>query len=408
MALTKITLTGTVDTIKAAFTKVNDIIDDLVSTSNGLGASTIGVEDSAGNMAATNVETALAEIYTDTADAITLGASFDEDSSTTTGLTWGFKTGMFRHFDGTVSSVSASTIGLTDDATNYVELDTSGTMTKNTSAFTPGYVPVREVVCASGSQTDSTDKRAWFQSTPVIDYAFARHFWKRPRFEYSSSTDIYIYPGSWRSEGATSRTCYTASKLTYTFTSLAVSDWSYLYIDDSDLETDGTDVITAARLIDSITEPAWSDAKEGWYNGNDRCIFAVYGSGADTMCEFFHDGGDYVLLADAISDYASSPDDVFANNDVTLTIPAFSMKAHCNFYQNATDTNVEVLSWRTNGQSGTTGHYVNTTDDDNAEYASNDVIVMTDSSGKIEIKFATASNHQVTVRTNGWYFPAYV
>ena len=66
MALTKATLTGTINNIKEGWTKFNDLIDDLLSTSNALGASQIGIEDTAGNMAAANVEDGLAEIYTDT------------------------------------------------------------------------------------------------------------------------------------------------------------------------------------------------------------------------------------------------------------------------------------------------------------------------------------------------------
>ncbi len=61
MAFTKVTIPT--DKIKAGFDKVNDLIDDLLSTSNGLGASQIGIEDSAGNTTNANVETALAEIY---------------------------------------------------------------------------------------------------------------------------------------------------------------------------------------------------------------------------------------------------------------------------------------------------------------------------------------------------------
>jgi hypothetical protein len=167
MALTKAILSGTVDNLKQGWTKFNDLIDDLLSTSNGLGASQIGVEDSAGNMAAENVETALAEIYSTTSDSITFTAGFGENSATTSGLTWGYNAGRIR-VDNTVTTVAASTILLTDDATNYVEVNQSGTMTKNTASFTTGYIAVRKVVCSSGVQT-STDKRTWFYADPFAD-----------------------------------------------------------------------------------------------------------------------------------------------------------------------------------------------------------------------------------------------
>jgi microcystin-dependent protein len=163
MALTKITLTGASETIKAGMTKVNDIIDDLAATSSGLGASCVGILDTGGYMSSENVEDALAEIYTDTSTARTLSGTFEEDATTTTGLTWGYTAGTVR-FDNTVTTVAAGTISLTDDATNYIEINSSGTVSRNTTGFTSGRIPIRTVVCASGVQTTSTDRRSWFQS----------------------------------------------------------------------------------------------------------------------------------------------------------------------------------------------------------------------------------------------------
>ena len=166
MALTKVTLSGAVDTLKEGWTKFNDLIDDLLSTSSGLGASQIGVEDSAGNMAAANVEDALAEIYSAISDSVLFTAGFAEDSSTTTGLTWGWSAGSIR-IDNVVTSVAASTILLTDNSVNYVEVNQSGTMTKSTTSFTYGSIPVRQITCSGGVQTVSTDKRSWFTTTPL-------------------------------------------------------------------------------------------------------------------------------------------------------------------------------------------------------------------------------------------------
>jgi len=133
-----------------------------MSVASGKGASQVGKYDSAGNMSAANVEDALAEIYTDHATTKTLAETFDENSATTTGLVWGYKGGLFR-LDSTVTTVSAGTIALTDDATNYLEIDPDdGLVKKNTTTFTSLRIPIRTVITASGSQTTSTDKRAWF------------------------------------------------------------------------------------------------------------------------------------------------------------------------------------------------------------------------------------------------------
>ena len=166
MAFTKVILTGTKDKIKAAFQRFNTLIDDLLATTSGKGASQIGIQDTALNMDALNVEDALAEIYTDTASVRTLGETFAVDSATTTGLTWGYTAGTVR-FDNTITTVAAGTVSLTDNATNYVEVASDGTVSRNTTGFTSGRIPIRQIITASGAQTTSTDKRSWFQSWDV-------------------------------------------------------------------------------------------------------------------------------------------------------------------------------------------------------------------------------------------------
>jgi len=164
MAFTQITMHGTKDNLKQAFTKVNTLITDLLSTSSGKGASQIGLRDTAGNFDAENVEDFAAEIYTDVTSARTLADTLDEDTATTTSLTWGYKAGSVR-FDNTVTAITAGTISLTDDATNYVEINSSALVTKNTTGFTTGCIPIRQILTADGAQSTSTDKRVWFPGT---------------------------------------------------------------------------------------------------------------------------------------------------------------------------------------------------------------------------------------------------
>ncbi len=164
MALTPVTMTGaSKDNIKEGFTKVNDIIDDLAAVTSGLGASCIGIYDTAGNFTAANVETALAEVYTDHLAALSMSAVFDENTATCTGLTWGYKGGLFRN-DNTITTIAAGTVTLTNNTTNYVEIGTDGVVYVVASAFTSGRAPIRTVVTSGGVQTTSTDKRAWFSA----------------------------------------------------------------------------------------------------------------------------------------------------------------------------------------------------------------------------------------------------
>lgn len=167
MALTPVTMTGASKyNLKQAWTAFNTLITDLLSTATGKGASCIGIYDSAGNFAAENVEAALAEIYTDHAAALIISTTFDEDSATTTGLTWGYQGGFLRN-DTSLVTVTAGTVSLTDDTTNYVEVDDTGTAYVVASNFTAGRIPIRTVVTVSGVQTVSTDSRAWFSVSTI-------------------------------------------------------------------------------------------------------------------------------------------------------------------------------------------------------------------------------------------------
>jgi hypothetical protein len=168
MAFTKATMAGVRDYIYQGFTKFNTLIDDLLSTASGKGASQVGVQDSGDNFTATNVEGVLAELASGMSALGILADGLNEDPATTTGLTWGYQAGNLR-VNNTIVSVSAGTLSLTDDVTNYVEIDLAGSVSKNTIGFTSGRFALRKVVTASGVQT-STDQRT-YAYIPVFYYA---------------------------------------------------------------------------------------------------------------------------------------------------------------------------------------------------------------------------------------------
>lgn len=83
------------------------------------------------------------------------------------GLYYAYKAGTIRN-DNTVTEVVAGTILLTDAATNYVEVDpTTGTVSKNTTAFTSGKLPMATAVTSGGAITTVTDKRTWLANSPA-------------------------------------------------------------------------------------------------------------------------------------------------------------------------------------------------------------------------------------------------
>lgn len=94
------------------------------------------------------------------------GNQFDEDPATTTGLQWGYRAGLNPR---TGASIGAGTLALTASATNYIELDpVAGTLSKNTTGFTLGRVPIRKLVTNGSGITTNTDNRPQFGGHETI------------------------------------------------------------------------------------------------------------------------------------------------------------------------------------------------------------------------------------------------
>jgi len=76
------------------------------------------------------------------------------------GLNLNVAAGRIRN-DNTVTDVSAVVVALTDNTTNFVEIDDSGVASANTSAFTSGKIPIAQVVTSGAAISTVTDKRVW-------------------------------------------------------------------------------------------------------------------------------------------------------------------------------------------------------------------------------------------------------
>ena len=75
------------------------------------------------------------------------------------GITISYTAGRLYRGNGAPIDVAASTVVLTNDATNYVECAADGTVSANTSAFSNDALPMATVVCASGDVSSVTDDR---------------------------------------------------------------------------------------------------------------------------------------------------------------------------------------------------------------------------------------------------------
>ncbi len=87
-------------------------------------------------------------------------------ASTTAGLTWGYYGGVAVLDDGTSLQIANGTKTLTNNATNYLELDTSdGSVDLNTTSWTADKRRLYEIVVASGAVTGYTDWRSVMSSS---------------------------------------------------------------------------------------------------------------------------------------------------------------------------------------------------------------------------------------------------
>jgi hypothetical protein len=92
-------------------------------------------------------------------DALSPPSLYGRRASTTAGTTWGFYGGGVM-ISGSLSSIVNSTVALTTSAVNYLEATPStGLLTKVTSAFTPGKIPVYTVNAGASSILSYTDHR---------------------------------------------------------------------------------------------------------------------------------------------------------------------------------------------------------------------------------------------------------
>lgn len=232
----------------------------------------------------------------------------------------------------------------------------------------------------------------------------------RARCIWKDADEIYLNAAAYMHRGTKDQVVYWDSQLTFQFGSegsnagsddLANNDWFYVYLDDSAIVTAGSPVITAVQLVGSITEPTWSDSKHGWYNGSDRCIFAVKTKAAAAeILEFFHDG-DFVRWADYITDASAVSPDTWT--DQTLTMPKFSNQCLSTVQAIYDDVNSGAY-YRTNGQTGGTGIFIgNATPTETQSWLN--VIFITDSSQRVELSWEGVTANTIYVYNIGWYLP---
>ena len=98
-------------------------------------------------------------------DAASPATTFSRRASTCSGLTWGYYGGTIQ-VDGVITQIANGTLTLTASTTNYVETTRAGIVSKNTTGFTAGSIPLYQIVCGTATVTSYTDYR--LQAVPMM------------------------------------------------------------------------------------------------------------------------------------------------------------------------------------------------------------------------------------------------
>jgi len=246
-----------------------------------------------------------------------------------------------------------------------------------------------------------------------------RGYVNRSNFTWSSTSQILIGAGAYEvDDGSAPETFYWDSQLTFVLGSggsnasssaLGTSQWQYIYMDESAISASP---LVAASFLNSTTAPTYSQSKHGWYNGSDRCIFAVYVNASGNIDKFYHDGADHVMYAD---DYDTGVS-VQGNQgwvDVTIQGPTFaeSMEISFKLAQDGGFALSTTFYARVDGDSGT-GHLLGTVegggDATEDEHVTNSKRFFVNTSNrKIEINGASAATADggCIPYINGYFLP---
>lgn len=97
-----------------------------------------------------------------------------------------------------VTYAGAAASAVTNNATNYVQVDWNGTTLINTTGFLEGYVPLAEVVTSGGDITSITDRRAWLTSNGANDKIITDRFTLGATIAVGNAVYVDIADAKWK------------------------------------------------------------------------------------------------------------------------------------------------------------------------------------------------------------------
>lgn len=103
-------------------------------------------------------------------DAVSPASLFGRRQSASSGLYFGYYGGTIL-VDGVLTQISNGSLLLTASATNYIEASRAGVLSKSTTGFTPGSIPLYVAVTDASTITSYTDYRLLYPSPTLTGNA---------------------------------------------------------------------------------------------------------------------------------------------------------------------------------------------------------------------------------------------
>ena len=126
----------------------------------------------------------------------------------------------------------------------------------------------------------------------------------RSILEWQNETHIKLNAGKYYHQGTNKRIVKWYSQITLEKADVAsaLNIFYYIYIDDTSVVSANSDILTADEFVINSTEPVWDNTKQGFYNGNDLCIGAVFASSSSGGFDSFqHENGKIFYPFDDLS-----------------------------------------------------------------------------------------------------------
>lgn len=293
-------------------------------------------------------------------------------------------------FEGQIA-VTADDRLYTWDAGTSKWIARSGNAYTTTPAFSNVTHPIGSTAVIAGQQVRYSGSAFEEFGSPIFGKV------ERPWFQWGGANYLAIGHGGGYHLYGIGWVTIPMGSYAHTLTSLAASNWSYVYLDKSGFTGPAT-LSSGSQIYDSVTLPVFSNTKGGWYNGDDRCIFAVRGLSGSSYV-IFNQNNDYVGYDDRITDVTNQAV-VTTGTNHALTVPVFCLRAMATFVGLRQTADATIFTRR--GGVSTTGHPVVLASTSN--YPINSVSCDLDGSNQINV-YSSVDGSNVTIQTDGFWMP---